>query len=101
MVIEASLSAIRRTLNGQADQDLDDRLDKIAMVTASLLYTTTDTQHTQSEFVTFAEALERESPALRRAAKDARQEEAIQAFSTLESSFAASKSLYKARDGVE
>ena len=101
MVIEASLSAIRRTLDGQADQDIDDRLDKIAMVTASLLYTTTDTQHTQSEFVTFADALERVSPELRLAVKGTRQEEALQVFATLENSFAASKSLFKAREGQE
>lgn len=98
MVIEASLSAIRRTLNGRADQDIDDRLDKIAMVTASLLYTTTDTQQNPSEFEAFAQILQEESDDLRDAAKKARQDQALQAFETLENSFSASKSLFKSRE---
>lgn len=98
IVIEASLSAIRRTLNGRAEQDIDERLDTIAMVTASLLYTTTGNQHTPSEFAGFAEVLQKESDDLRRAAKDARPDQALQAFETLENSFSASKSLFKSRE---
>ena len=98
MVIDASLSAIRRTLDGQSDEDIAARLEKIAMVTASLLYTTIDDEHTQSEFEGFASVFDSESEALRLAVEDDRQEQALTAFETLTDSFATSKNLFRSRE---
>ncbi len=97
LVIESSLSAIRRTLEGRGEEDPEERLQRIERFTASLLYTTSDTERPESEFTSFASALEGGAPAIRHALSSSSPGDALSAVDALEASFASSKRLYQSR----
>ena len=97
MLVENSLKAIRRTLRGEAEESVEERLALVRRFTKALLVSTAS--EAPSEFATFQNALESHSPAL--LAPSGRQspdEEAVRAVDALSSTFAACKRRFAAQN---
>ena len=93
LLVDMSLKAIGRTLRGEAEESVEERLEQIGRSTAALLSTT----GSDGEFSSFATTFKTQSPLLLEALRSSSAEEALATVDALRNSFGACKRLYAAQ----